>query len=250
MSDAFDILWISSSPALQRFDKPLLQYISQYMNVAQWEYRHHKDEGSSIDEAVDLLDEFLSQCSHPVHLAGHGAGGAIALTYARRYPQKVRSLTLLAVSSQPANTWHAQYYLQRQLFTISREQILAISVRNLFGEQPYYTTKKLVAVLNKDLEQSPLSHSLFKLIDLPQDGVSMPMMVCGSKNDPIVASPALQGWLKWFKTEDYLWECPKGHHFFHYFYPQKVGEEMLSFWQPYYLQTMLKSQLISPKLTS
>ncbi|MEH2180265.1 hypothetical protein [Nostoc sp.] len=33
----------------------------------------------------------LSQSSHPVHLAGHGAGSAIALTFARRYPQK-RSL--------------------------------------------------------------------------------------------------------------------------------------------------------------
>ncbi|MDZ7960283.1 MAG: alpha/beta fold hydrolase [Aulosira sp. DedQUE10] len=250
MSDALDVLWISSSPVLQRFDQPLLQYISKYLNVAQWEYRHHKDEGSSIDEAVDLVDEFLAQYSHPVHLAGHGGGGAIALSFARRYPQKVRSLTLLAVASQPANTWHAHYYLQRQLFTISREQVLASSVRNLFGEQPAYTTKKLVATLDKDLEQSPLLHSLFKLVDLPQGGVSMPMMVCGSKNDPIVNSPALDGWLKWFKAEDHLWECPKGHHFFHYFYPQKVGEQLLSFLQPYHLQPMLTSQLLSRNLTN
>jgi pimeloyl-ACP methyl ester carboxylesterase len=248
MSNDIDAVWISSSPVLQRFDEPLLKYISPYLNVAQWEYLHGKDEGSSIDEAVALVDEFLSQCPHPIHLAGHGAGGAIALTYARRYPQKVRSLILLAVSSQPANTWHAHYYLQRQLLTISREQVLAISVRNLFGEQPRNNTKKLMAVLNKDLEQSPLSHSLFKLIDLPEDGVSMPMMVCGSKNDQIVNLPALQGWLKWFKAEDYLWECPKGHHFFHYFYPQKVGEQMLSFWQPYHLQPLLESQLLCPDL--
>ncbi len=92
MSNDTDVVWISSSHVLQRFDRPLLQYISQYMNVDQWEYHHDKDEGSSIDEAVNLLDEFLSQSSHPVHLAGHGAGGAIALTFARRYPQKVRSL--------------------------------------------------------------------------------------------------------------------------------------------------------------
>ncbi|BAY91121.1 MULTISPECIES: alpha/beta fold hydrolase [unclassified Tolypothrix] len=248
MSDDIDVVWVNSSTVLQRFDQPLLQHISQYMNVAQWEYRHGKDEGSSIDEAVSLLHEYLSQCPHSIHLAGHGAGGAIALIYARRYPQKVRSLTLLAVASQPANTWHAHYYLQRQLFTISREQVLAMNVRNLFGEQPHYTTKKLVAVLNKDLEQSPLSHSLFKLIDLPQDGVSMPMMVCGSKNDPIVSSPALLGWSKWFKPEDYLWECPRGHHFFHYFYPQKVGEQILNFWQTSHFQTILPSQIVSPNL--
>lgn len=248
MSDDIDVLWISSSPVLQRFDKPLLQYISQSMNVAQWEYLHGKDEGGSIDDAVSLLDEYLTQCSHPVHLAGHGAGGAIALSYARRYPQKVRSLVLLAVGSQPANTWHVQYYLQRQVFTMSREQVLASSVRYLFGEQPHNTTKKLMAVLNKDLEQSPLLHSLFKLVELPKGGVSMPMMVCGSKNDLIVNSPDLKDWLKEFKPEDRLWEFPLGYHFFHYFYPQQVAEEMLSFWQPYYLQSMATTTPFSTTL--
>ncbi|AFY49101.1 putative hydrolase or acyltransferase of alpha/beta superfamily [Nostoc sp. PCC 7524] len=248
MSDAIDVVWISSSPVLQRFDKPLLQYLSQYVNVAQWEYRHGKDEGGSIDEAVDLLAEFLSQCPHPIDLGGHGAGGAIALTYARRYPEKVRSLILLAVASQPANTWHAHYYLQRQVFTMSREQVLASSVRHLFGEQPHNTTKKLIAVLDRDLEQTPLLHSLFKLVDLPTGGVSMPMLVCGSKNDTIVNPPALQNWLHCFKPEDHLWECPKGHHFFHYFYPQQVGEQMLNFWQLYYPQPRDTTVLFSSTL--
>lgn len=248
MSDDLDVLWVSSSPVLQRFDKPLLQYLSQYVNVAQWEYRHGKDEGGSIEEAVDLLDEFLSDCSYPVHLAGHGAGGAIALIFARRYPQKVRSLTLLAVASQPANTWHVHYYLQRQVLTMSREQVLASSVRYLFGEQPHNTTKKLMAVLDRDLEQTPLLHSLFKLTELPKGGVSMPMMICGSKNDPIVNSPVLKDWLKILKTQDYLWECANGYHFFHYFYPQQVGGQMLNFWQPYHLPSVLESQLVARNL--
>ncbi|MEH1768443.1 MAG: alpha/beta hydrolase [Nostoc sp.] len=250
MSDDIDVLWINSSHVLQRFDRPLLRYISQYVNVAQWEYCHYKDEGSSIDEAVDLVDEFLGQYSHPIHLAGHGAGGVIALSFARRYPQKVQSLVLLAVASQPANTWHVNYYLQRQVFTMSREQVLASSVRHLFGEQPHNTTKKLMAVLCRDLEQSPLSHSLFKLMELPKGGVSMPMMICSSKNDPIVNSPALTGWLKGFKPEDNLWECPQGYHFFHYFYPQKVCEQMLNFWQPYYLRPILTSPLVSRNLAN
>ncbi|WP_442947782.1 hypothetical protein [Nostoc sp.] len=49
MSDNTDVVWISSSNVLQRFDRPLLQYISKYMNVNQWKYHHNKDEGSSID---------------------------------------------------------------------------------------------------------------------------------------------------------------------------------------------------------
>ncbi|MBW4597684.1 MAG: alpha/beta hydrolase [Brasilonema angustatum HA4187-MV1] len=249
MSNNIDVVWISYSHVLQRFDQPLLEYLSQYVNVDQWEYHHHLDEGSSIDEAVDLLDEFLSQSSYPVNLAGHGAGGAIALSFARRYPQKVRSLVLLSVASQPANTWHLHYYLQRKLFTMSRRQVLKNCVCHLFGEQSHNTTRKLMGILYRDLEQSPL-HSLFKLSELPQGGVSMPMMVCGSKNDSIVNSPALKDWLKEFKPGDYLWECPKGHHFFHYFYPQQVGEQMLSFWQPYHLQSMLKSQPVDRNLTN
>ncbi len=84
---------------------------------------------------------------------------------------------------------------------MSCEQVLTSCVRHLFGEQPHNTSKMLMAVLCRDLEQS----SLFKLIELPKGGVSMPLMVCGSKNDPIVDSPALKGWLKGFKPEDNLW---------------------------------------------
>nr|WP_144051215.1 alpha/beta hydrolase [Calothrix sp. PCC 7507] len=200
---------------------------------------------SSIDKAVDLLSEFVDKSAESVHLAGHGMGGAIALTFSRRYPQKVRSLTLLAVATQPANTWHTHYYVQRQLFTISREQILASNVRSLFGNQPPHTTKKLITALERDLEQSPCQHSLFKLVDLPKGGVSMPMMVCGSKTDPIVNTPALDDWLNWFKPEDTIWECPKGYHFFHYFYPQQVGEQILRFWQRQNTQLIAKSVLSS-----
>ncbi len=250
MSDSFDVLWLSASPALQRFDKPLLEYLSGYISVAQWEYQQTKDEASSIDQAVELLYDFLEWCDRPVHLAGHGMGGAIALTFARRFPQKVRSLTLLAVAAQPANNWHAHYYFQRQLFSISRELVLASSVRSLFGNQPAHTTKKLVAALDKDLEQSPSSHSLFKLVYLAKGGVSMPMMVCGSKSDPVVNPPALHDWLNWFKPEDKLWECPQGYHFFHYFYPQQVSEQILSFWQHHHPHLLEASPLSFSTSTS
>jgi pimeloyl-ACP methyl ester carboxylesterase len=238
MCELFDVVWLSTSPALKRFDQPLLQYLSGYMPIAQWEYQQTRDEGSSVDQAVLLLYDFLATCPDAVHLAGHGISGAIALTFARRYPQKVRSLTLLAVASQPANTWQAHYYFQRQMFTISREQVLANSVRNLFGKQPSHTTKKLMTALDKDLEQSPSPHSLFKLVYLPKGGVSMPMMVCGSKTDSIVNSPALHDWRNWLKPEDKLWEFAQGYHFFHYFHPQEVGEQIVNFCQSHHQQKM------------
>ncbi|MBW4615296.1 MAG: alpha/beta hydrolase [Desmonostoc vinosum HA7617-LM4] len=243
MSDSFDVLWLNASPILKRFDRPLLQYLAGYMQIAQWEYHQTKDEASSIEQSVALLHEFLESYPNPIHLAGHGLGGTIALTFARRFPKKVRSLTLLAVASQPANTWHAHYYFQRQLFTISREQVLANTVRSLFGNQSSHTTKKLVSVLDRDLEQSPSQHSLFKLFELPKGGVAMPMMVCGCVDDPIVSSTALHDWMNWLKPEDYLWECSQGHHFFHYFYPQQVGEQIISFWQRHHPQSLATSAL-------
>jgi pimeloyl-ACP methyl ester carboxylesterase len=115
MSDIFDDVWLSSSPALARFDQPLLKYLSKYMKIAQWDYHQDKDYGSSFDEAVDLLNEFLTPCTNSIHLIGHSSGSVIALDFARRYPEKVRSLTLLSVSSQPAHTWRTHYYVQRDL---------------------------------------------------------------------------------------------------------------------------------------
>jgi pimeloyl-ACP methyl ester carboxylesterase len=159
MSDIFDFVWLSSSAALAKFDQPLLKYLSKYMKVAHWEYHSEKDEGSSIDEVVDLLNGSLTTCTGSIHLASHGVGSAIALNFARRYPEKVRSLTLLAVAPQPAHTWYTDYYVQRDLFPISREHVLANSVCNLFGKQPHHTTKKLMGTLDQDLDQTPFSHS-------------------------------------------------------------------------------------------
>ena len=230
MSLAFDVLWLSASPSLKPFDRPLLRYLSQHLPIAQWEYCQTSDEASSLDKAVVLLHDFL-QFRRPVHLIGHGMGGILGLIYARRYPEHVQSLALLAVASQPATTWQVRYYVQRQLLPCSRQQVLAQTVRSLFGSQLPYPAKDLVRVLARDLEESPSPHSLFKLVDLPTGGVSMPLMVCGCKTDPVVDPISLAGWLTCLKQEDYLWECPEGHHFFHYFHPQQVGEQVLDFWQ-------------------
>lgn len=247
MSNLLDALWLDAGPSLRRFHQPLLQCLSQEVKIAQWEYRRSLDEASTLDVAVVLLHDYLTQrdlpavrlCqrvaspqeNRPIHLIGHGMGGVIGLLYARRYPQQVRSLTLLAVAAQPAATWHAHYYVQRQLLPCSRQQVLAQTVRSLFGTSMPYPVKALIALLGRDLEDSPSPHSLFRLVNLPQDGVTVPLTVCGSKTDPIVNSPALHEWLTWLKPGDALWECPEGRHFFHYFHPKQVEGEIQNFWQ-------------------
>lgn len=240
MSYSFDVLWLSASPSLKYFDQPLLRNLSKYLNVARWEYRQTKDEASSIDKAVALLSDCLKSCDRPVHLVGHGISGIVGLMFARQYPQQVQSLTLLAVAAQPATTWHTHYYIQRQLLPITREQVLVNTVRSLFGNKHDYSTKKLAAALERDLEESPSVHSLFRLADLPKGDVSVPLMVCGSQTDPVVHPPVLHEWLTWLKPEDKIWECPAGYHFFHHFYPQLVGKQILHFWQLHHPQLLSK----------
>jgi pimeloyl-ACP methyl ester carboxylesterase len=230
MSDRFDALWLSASPSLQCFNRPLQQFLIKHVNIVNWQYFQDLDEASSVFKAVDLLEEYLDSCDRPLHLIGHGISGVIGLLYARLHPQKVQSLTLLSVAAQPAITWHSHYYVQRHLSPCSRQQVLAQTVRNLFGSRPPYSAKALVSALDKDLEQSPCLQSLFHPVDLPKGGVSMPLMVCGSQTDTVVDPMALHQWLSWLKSDDVLWECPEGRHFFQYFYPQLVGEQILKFW--------------------
>ncbi len=231
MSKMPDALWLNVSPGLKRLHQPLLQYLAQTKQVASWEYRPSLDEVSSVEMAVTLLHDYLKQNNRPIHLMGHSTGGAIALTYARLHPHRVASLSILGVGAQPAITWHAHYYVLRKLFPCSREQILAQMTRSLLGHCPAALIKELVRWLAYDLDHSPLPHSLLSIAESPKAGVSMPLLVCGCRTDAIVDPSALAAWQELLKPGDRLWECPDGHHFFHYTYPALVGQQIRVFWQ-------------------
>ncbi|MBC6475410.1 MAG: alpha/beta hydrolase [Hormoscilla sp. GM102CHS1] len=237
MSDAIDVLWLTASPSLKSFDRKLLRYLSenveipQPLAIAEWEYIQTQDEACSLDVAVDLLHDYLKSQDRPIHLAGHSTSGLIGLIYARRYPQKVRSLTLLSVGAQVTANWQAHYYVLRSLFSCSRKKILAQIARSMFGNTAYHKIQDLVKALEIDLNCSPSPHSLFKLVNIPPSGVEMPLMICGSRTDTIVDPQSITEWEACLKEGDRLWLCPQGHHFFHHLYPNLVGRQILSFWQ-------------------
>ena len=231
MTSLPDTVWLSCSPSLIFLDRPLIKYLAGHTSIAQWEYRSQLDEASSLDTAVALLHGYLQPLAHPVHLIGHGLSGVLGLLYAQRYPTWVRSLTLLSVSPQPATTWHTHYYVQRHLFTQSREWVVGQMMRSLFGQPICLPIQHLYQRLINDLEQSPCSHSLYRLTTIPAGGIDAPLLVCGSRTDAIVSPSSLYEWRHWFKPQDHLWQCEAGHHFFHYFYPKMTGEQILQFWQ-------------------
>ncbi|MES1023029.1 alpha/beta hydrolase [Gloeocapsa sp. BRSZ] len=242
MSIVPDVLWINTSPSLQCFHRPLLCYLSHHLTVAQWEYCQTQDEPCSLDVALELLHDYLQSCDRPVHLIGHSTSGLLGLLYARRYPDKVKSLTLLAVGADPALDWQAHYYNHRKIMSCQR--VLTSMAYNLFGSQDKCTINSLIKRLQKDLYCSLSPHSFLQRVSLPASGVPVPLMVCGGTDDIIIESADLQGWKDYLKAGDRLWLCPQGKHFFHYFQHQLVGEQITNFWQFTHQSALLHASLL------
>jgi pimeloyl-ACP methyl ester carboxylesterase len=226
-----DVLWLSVSPNLRGFDQPLLKLLSQRAIVAEWQYRQTPDEPCSLQVALELLQNYLSTLSHPVHLIGHGTGGLLSLLYAHQYPQKIRSLSLLSVGIHPAIDWQAHYYTQRQLMPCSREILLAQMVHTLFGKQSRVMTEALAKVLDQALATSLSPHSLWQRVSIPPLQAPVPLLVCGGANDAIAGFNQFTEWWSRLKAGDRLWQCPNGYYFFHYFQPKPVSQQLLDFWQ-------------------
>ncbi|HIK36954.1 MAG: alpha/beta hydrolase [Geminocystis sp.] len=226
-----EVVWLNTNPYLRRFNLPVIKHLSQYLDVAHWEYELTEDESTSHQLAIDLLDDYLSLLKKPVHLVGHSTCGFLGLQYASRYPEKVKSLTLLGVGVNPAMDWVGYYYLLRRHFKCSQEVILNHLGRCLFGYGNSYYQKSLVKLLQKALVYSLSPHSLYKRhTSFPVKTITPPLMVCGSREDQIVFWTEIEKWELYLKTGDRICQCPKGGHFFHYFHPQWLGERILDFW--------------------
>ena len=226
-----EILWLSTNPYLMRFNLPIIKYLSQYVNIAQWEYQLTEDESTSRECAIALLEDYLKMVKKPVHIIGHSTCGLLGLQYAHQYPEKVKSLTLLGVGINPALDWISYYYLLRNNFNCSQDGILAHVAKYLFGYRNFYYQKSLVKILKKALIYSLSPHSLYqKCSYLPIETTSYPLMVCGSNDDQIVYWKEIEKWQSYLKPEDKIYQCPNGEHFFHYFQPQLLGKQVLDFW--------------------
>jgi pimeloyl-ACP methyl ester carboxylesterase len=231
MSDIPDALCINASQSLSRFNHPLLKQLSKAQSIARWDYTQSLDEPCSLEGALTLLHAYLGRCDRPLHVFGHGVSGLIGLLYARRYPERVRSLTLLSVGVHPAVTWQTHYYVHRHLLNCSQSFVLAQVVTNLFGCQSKSMTQRLMSVLEQDLDTSPSPHSLYHRPTIAPGGTSVPLFICRGEYDVVIDPNAFYQWQSHLKVGDRLWECADGRHFFHYTHPDIVAEQTLNFWQ-------------------
>jgi len=225
-----DALWLSVNPSFRRLEQSLLGSLSRECTVAHWGYGQTSDEPCSLDIALTLLYDYLKSCDRPLHLIGHSTGGLVGLLYARQYPQRVKSLTLLGVGVNPAVDWKAHYYAQLELLPCSRTRVLTQMVLSLFGQQRQHCLTGLVELLERDLMTSLSLHSLLKRYSLSPAGVSVPLMVAGGQIDMVVDPTQLQRWSSHMKSGDRLWLCPDGRHFFYATHAQATAEEVVDFW--------------------
>ncbi len=224
-----NLLWVSASPNLKYFDLPLLQALSQSHAVARWEYQQTCDEASSLGEAVNLLVDYIKQCDRPMHLAGHGLSGVIAMLAADRVPEWIKTLSLFGVAPQPSLTWQAHYYLQRLTIPCSQNRVLAQLCRSLFGSTPH-SIPTLVKLLARDLSTSPSPHSLFHIAKIEPVQPKVPLLVCNGASDFVISPEVARLWQGLTKPGDRIVNIPEGNHFFHYHFSEQIAQEMTQFW--------------------
>ncbi|MEL6470864.1 MAG: alpha/beta hydrolase [Cyanobacteria bacterium J06623_4] len=238
MKNEPSLLWISVSPYLKCFDRRLLARLAKEAPVRLWEYAQTIDEPCCVESIIDALhshveeriafecslDGYSEQAPRRFHLLGHGTSGVIALLYARLYPHRVASLTMLSVGANPAVNWQSHYYATRQLLHCSRERVLAQMVRLLLGKQSPKFCQALVQLLAHDLDSNLTFHSLGHDISIQPGGTDMPLLVCNGELDSVVCAQQPALWQAQMKTGDHLWHCPDGRHFFHFHHAKPVAK--------------------------
>lgn len=245
-TDTPKALWLSVNPSFRRLEQQLLVPLNQSFGaVAHWGYSQTPDEPSDLDVAITLLHDYLKCRDRPVHLIGHSIAGLVGLVYARRFPERVRSLTLLGVGVNPAIDWKAHYYTQLDLLPCNRTRLLTQMVYSLFGHQRQPYLHGLLTMLERDLTTSLSLHSPLHRFSLFPAGVSVPLLVCGGQLDTIVDPVHLQGWYPWFKQGDRLWLCSQGRHFFYATHANETAAEIGDFWQAVEVARMESSLLQS-----
>jgi pimeloyl-ACP methyl ester carboxylesterase len=240
-------LWIDTNPSLQCFHRRMLGVLHQEFPLQYWEYSQTADEPGSLTVALELLHEFIQTSDQPLHLIGHGLGGALALSYARHYPNRVASVVLLSVAVQPIITWQIYYYQQLAMISCPRKTVLQLVAAKISGINCPRYIQHLADRLDQDLLEAPVNISLLQTpTPLPVGKIPQPLMVCGAVDDPVLKGDVFSDWSHYLKPTDRIHHQPQGGHFFHHQYADVVGMKVRDFWRqftPQMLQCVLPNLL-------
>ncbi|MCS6959553.1 MAG: alpha/beta hydrolase [Pseudanabaenaceae cyanobacterium SKYGB_i_bin29] len=231
MKDKLEAVIISTSPSNDRLDVSLARYLGKHYSVAQWIYSHSQlDAAISTTEILGNLQNYLAPFP-PVHLIGHSLNGMLAFLYAQKFPDRVLSLTLLAVGKNMAMNWIAQYYFNLHFLPICRNCLLEQMAINLFGYRSPSELYFYVQLLEQDLTYGFSPHSPFQLACQKNEPIPVPLCVCGSEDDFICDPDTLSTWQPLLKDDDQFYLLPAGKHYFHHFQVETVSSLIQDFWQ-------------------
>ena len=226
------VLWIDLQPTLHCLNKRVSQLLSRSFAVQRWSFQHDLDESCSIETVHELLKQTLMASSEPMHLIGHGISGTIACLFAEKYPELVKSLTLLSVDTVSANHWSSHYLDMRSQLPASRKAILSHLSSLLFSNQNSRAFEALPCLLAKCLDTefiqgSIVNHQRIDNLLAP----NVPTFVLNGDSDFVVDVNSHDRWSETLKSGDRYVSMKQGRHFFHFDHSQQVAQLITAFIQ-------------------
>jgi hypothetical protein len=98
-------------------------------------------------------------------------------------------------------------------------------VGKILGLENQSINQIFISYFEDDLACSPCPHSLFRMSNSCDEGGEVPLLICSRKTDFVVSFIVMRRWYKFLKKGSRLGECQNCRHFFHHFYPEKVGKK-------------------------
>lgn len=225
-----EILWIDLQPTLHCLNKRVAQLLSQTAHVRRWSFQHDLDESCSIETIHQLLYETLEASLEPVHLIGHGISGTISCLFAEKYPDLVKSLTLLSVDTLSSNHWSSHYLQMRSRLPCARKSILIHLSSMLFPQISPQASHAFPSLLVKCLDSEFIQGSILGHAPLDNLCVSgVPTLVLNGSDDFVVDSNSEIRWSQILKPGDRYHSVHHGRHFFQFDQASKTAQAITDF---------------------
>ena len=150
-------------------------------------------EGNSFEEMEKLI--FASLPEYPVHLVGFSMGGYVALQFALKYPEKLKSLVLMASSARGLknNELRMRENTLKYLKSVPYNGIAMARIRQLL--HPNYVESEAIVQTIKDMDQDLGKEVLISQLTATSKRVSLldelnkldlPVLLVGGDHDQIV----------------------------------------------------------------
>ena len=226
------VLWIDLQPTLYCLNKRVAQLLSRTFVVQRWSFQHDLDESCSVSTVHDLLRQTLEASSEPFHLVGHGISGTVACLFAEKYPELVKSLTMMSVDTLSTNHWSSHYLEMRSKLPSSRQALLTHLSSLLFSSSNSRAAEVLPCLLAKCLDTefiqgSIVDHQQTSDLNVPP----IPTLVLNGEYDFVVDSKSVNRWSTALKSGDRYVCMSEGRHFFQFDQSQRVADLITAFIQ-------------------